>query len=45
VILTLTVPLAVPLTVMGAHLVWVWRRQQAWTRAHAREEREALGKR
>jgi serine/threonine protein kinase len=45
VILTLTVPLAVPLTVMGAHLVWVWRRQQAWSRAHAREEREALGKR
>ncbi|MGH3796890.1 MAG: protein kinase domain-containing protein [Pseudonocardiaceae bacterium] len=45
VILSSTAPLAVPLTVMGAHLVWVGRRWQAWTRVHARAEREALDRR
>ncbi len=45
VILTIAVPPAVPVAVLAAHLGWVWHRKRAWTEVHAREEREALGKR
>ncbi|MGQ0776999.1 MAG: serine/threonine-protein kinase [Pseudonocardiales bacterium] len=44
VILTMFLAPAVPLTVLAAHLVWVWRRERAWTQTHARGQREALSK-
>lgn len=45
IILTITVPEAVPLTVLAAQLIWVWRRKRAWSKIHIREQREALGTR